>query len=872
MTEATALISGIPFSVSRAIRGLIGDGMIVLIFIRSRPGRIPAVIRLDRFKISARIGFACLVPMLAFTGFALKNLYDKRIAANSAANVLAVIETAPSISNLIHEAQRERGASVTFVNSKGQALADVMRGQRVATDKAVELWRQQMAGVDRHSLGSQFNKIFDQAETALGSLAGTRANMDALTITGANTAQYFTSLIAQLMSTADMLGNITDDARTIRQANAFAAILKRKELTGQERANGALGFTTGEFSQQVLLTITRLGGSQAAQVAIFDLNATPRQIETVNAALKGPVADEFSRMRAIALASSTDPAAVKTVTGSQWFTTATKYIDLLKVAEDQFIGEFLTLARAANDDIRWSFWSVVLTFVALLVVSSGLAVIAALSITRPVAQLVSTMGVLAGGNTDIDVPGTGRGDEIGTMAKAVLIFRDAAIEKTRLEAETAERDRRSAAEKAEQDRMAAEQKSEAEKRAAAEREAATAKVMNEFDAAVGGIVKAAMAGDFSQRVSLDGKDGVIRNLAAAMNSMCDNVGKVMDDLVGMLGSLAEGDLTKRISAHYEGTFGVLKDSANTTAERLTDTISKIKAAATEVANASAEISTSTTDLSQRTEEQAAGLEETSASMEEISVTVKKNAENAQQANQVTNSTRTIADRGGAVVAEAVGAMSRIEESSRKIADIIGVIDEIARQTNLLALNAAVEAARAGDAGRGFAVVASEVRSLAQRSSQAAKDIKDLITSSSSQVQEGVDLVNRAGTSLNEIVESIKQVADIVAGIASASNEQAVGIDQVNKALAQMDEVTQQNSALVEENAATAKTLEQQSSTMDQQVSYFQLDGGSHRVVAMKPPASAPKLAAKSAPKRGIVGRMQSAVATAFKSDPDMDEF
>ena len=170
-----------------------------------------------------------------------------------------------------------------------------------------------------------------------------------------------------------------------------------------------------------------------------------------------------------------------------------------------------------------------------------------------------------------------------------------------------------------------------------------------------------------------------------------------------------------------------------------------------------------------------------------------------------------------MVAKAVDAMARIEDSSRKISDIIGVIDEIARQTNLLALNAAVEAARAGDAGRGFAVVASEVRSLAQRSSQAAKDIKDLITNSSSQVQEGVGLVNQAGTSLSEIVDSIKQVADIVAEIASASSEQSTGIDQINKALNQMDEVTQQNSALVEENAASAKTLEHQSEAMNEKV-------------------------------------------------------
>jgi methyl-accepting chemotaxis protein len=230
-------------------------------------------------------------------------------------------------------------------------------------------------------------------------------------------------------------------------------------------------------------------------------------------------------------------------------------------------------------------------------------------------------------------------------------------------------------------------------------------------------------------------------------------------------------------------------------------------------------------------------------MEQISATVKKNAENAQQADTFAASTRDVADRSGAVVAQAVGAMAKIEESSRKISDIISVIDEIARQTNLLALNAAVEAARAGEAGRGFAVVASEVRSLAQRSAQAAKDIKDLITSSSGQVQEGVELVNRAGGSLNDIVESIKKVAQIISEIAAASAEQSTGIDHVNTALTQMDEVTQQNSALVEENAAAAKSLEAQSQGMNERVSFFRLDdaqpGGRARtpVTARRRPAA-----------------------------------
>lgn len=300
-------------------------------------------------------------------------------------------------------------------------------------------------------------------------------------------------------------------------------------------------------------------------------------------------------------------------------------------------------------------------------------------------------------------------------------------------------------------------------------------------------------------------------------------------LVEAMRELASGNFSVTLTnAGRKDEVGQIATAMERVVESVGSMIGNIKKAASEVTNASAEISTSTTDLSQRTEEQAASLEETSASMEQISATVKKNAENAQQANKFATETNTIAERGGAVVSEAVTAMARIEESSRKISDIISVIDEIARQTNLLALNAAVEAARAGEAGRGFAVVASEVRSLAQRSSQAAKDIKDLITNSNSEVKDGVDLVNKAGASLDEIVTSIKKVTTIVGDIATASLEQASGIEQVNKALTQMDEATQQNSALVEENAATAKTLEHQAVSMDQRVAAFRLRDGAGR--------------------------------------------
>jgi methyl-accepting chemotaxis protein len=335
-----------------------------------------------------------------------------------------------------------------------------------------------------------------------------------------------------------------------------------------------------------------------------------------------------------------------------------------------------------------------------------------------------------------------------------------------------------------------------------------------------------------------------RRNAEAYAKVAEDQTRVVRMLADGLRSLSGGDLTVRLGDGFSDAYQQIRDDFNAAVARLHDTIAEMAVSVGEVAGTAAEVAGSTADLSRRTEEQGASLEQTSASMGRISATVKTSADNIQQVNEFASGTRQAAQRGGSVVAETVDAMARIEESSRKIGDIIGVIDEIARQTNLLALNAAVEAARAGEAGRGFAVVAAEVRSLAQRSAQAAKDINELISNSSDEVREGVDLVNRAGGSLTEIVGSIKKVAEIVSDIAVASAEQSEGIDQVNAALARMDQATQQNSALVEQNAAAARALQQQSEAMDARVRYFRLAHAAAAApappVADAPAASEPK--------------------------------
>ncbi|CAN7168016.1 MULTISPECIES: methyl-accepting chemotaxis protein [unclassified Variovorax] len=300
-------------------------------------------------------------------------------------------------------------------------------------------------------------------------------------------------------------------------------------------------------------------------------------------------------------------------------------------------------------------------------------------------------------------------------------------------------------------------------------------------------------------------------------------------------TVASGDLSKEFETERGGDFGRLLRGMGEMEDTLTDVVTRIKASTESIVVASRQIAAGNQDLSSRTEEQASSLEQTAASMEELTSTVKQNADNARQANQLALSASEVAVKGGDVVSQVVHTMASINASSKKIVDIIGVIDGIAFQTNILALNAAVEAARAGEQGRGFAVVAAEVRNLAQRSAAAAKEIKGLIDDSVGKVDAGSQLVGEAGRTMEEIVGSVKRVTDIIGEITAASHEQTQGIEQINQAITQMDQVTQQNAALVEEAAAAAQSMQEQAGNLSQVVGTFKLDDDEQPVVAQPKP-------------------------------------
>ena len=360
--------------------------------------------------------------------------------------------------------------------------------------------------------------------------------------------------------------------------------------------------------------------------------------------------------------------------------------------------------------------------------------------------------------------------------------------------------------------------------------------------------------------------------------------EALDTAINVSEQIAAGDLTVKIDVNSQDETGHLLSSLKEMNEGLAKIVGEVRTGADSIATATEQIAAGNADLSQRTEEQASALEETASSMEELTSTVKQNADNAQQANQLAISASGVAVKGGDVINRVVRTMESITDSSRKISDIIGVIDGIAFQTNILALNAAVEAARAGEQGRGFAVVAAEVRSLAQRSAAAAKEIKTLIEDSVSKVQDGSKLVEEAGLTTQEIVTSIKRVTDIMAEISAASLEQSSGIEQVNTAITQMDDVTQQNAALVEQAAAAAESLEEQALQLVQVVTRFKLEESTQpqksisekkarRIQQLHPELTEKKVARLGSPKKlQKAGSLKLTAPKTEEADNDWNEF
>lgn len=1165
---------------------------------------------MKKISIKYRIGMACgiaLVGMLIFSGILL---YQARQVVTEMDQLDSLAKLAPKISALVHEMQKERGASAVFLSSSGNRFGDEVRAQRRETNEQLDGLNEALDDFDAAAYSDELDRRVRKASSALSELQSVRSRVDGQTVEVSGMAGYYTGTIATMLTVIEAMSEISHNSEITQAFIAYTSFLQGKETAGIERAVGSAGFGSGEFSPAVYRRFAALIASQESFFSIFHKNATDEQEELFQETIAGPVLDEVVRMRKVAF-DSLETGHLFGVSGTSWYEAITLKINLLKKVEDQLSEDLGTLVGEVSSDAQNAFYIELVTALIILAVVIVISIFIVRGILGPISALQTTMLSLADGDLEIEVPATDRGDEIGSMAGTVQVFRENALERARSEEEatrTAKENMRikvaldnastnvmvadndmtivymnstmvqmmrnaeadlkkdlpnldvnkligtnvdvfhvnpshqrgiissltqalsttirvggrifdliaspvvsdtgerlgTVVEWADVTESRAREEREARVRSAlencqanvmvadadlnivymnttmvemmrnaesdlkkdlpnldvntllgtnvdvfhknpshqrnlmaalkeplettinvggrtfdltaspimddrgdrigtvvewddvtekleAEREAqrianenmrvrvaldnCSTNVMvadNNFDIAymneavtgmmrrresdirrdlpgfdvsrligtnidtfhknpahqrnlagsmtstyrtqisVGGlsfalianpivndagerlgtvvewnditdelaiqneidnIVNAIVDGDFSQEVSMEGKEGFMAQLSGSINKINGTVRDVFGDVASSLSALARGDLTHRIMSEYQGTYDTIKQDVNQSSDKLGGIVSEIMSASSDISSASSEIASGSNDLSARTETQASNLQQTAASMEEMATTVRQNADNAQQANQLAVTARTVAEQGGEVVSKSVDSMNRIKESSQKVSDIIGVIDEIAFQTNLLALNAAVEAARAGEAGKGFAVVASEVRTLAQRSAEAARDIKGLILDSSSHVNDGVDLVTDAGTRLSDIVEAIKKVADFVSEIAASSQEQASGVDEINSAVTQMDEMTQQNAALVEESNAAARSLEDQSGKLIDLISFFTIEGGSAQP-ARKPAAERPAAPAAraSTPARAPAKPAAPAPAPSADDDDEWEEF
>ncbi len=831
--------------------------------------------QLSNMKLSTKLVVMLAIPVLVLLAYAFTKAYSAFSDRQATQQLEELSQLSVHASNYVHNTQAERGATAIFISSQGAKYGPELKAQRAKTDDKRSILISFIKDFDAKDISPLLDTKVKSALAIIEQLNSKRRAIDNLEMSLEDALKYYTGNNAAWLGVISLMSTISTNAELAIKSTAYVNYLQNKERAGIERAVLAGTFTRDDFGNSFQKFLS-LVAAQDNYTSVFLTLATEKNIEFYRQTMSGEFIEATNEMRAIALEKATtggfdiDPA--------YWFKMQTGKINLLKKVENYLSDDLQNKTDDLISEANLSLMMSLIISVLSLLGSAGVGYYVGRGILQQLGgepdEIEELANEIAKGNLDLKMN--------VSSEQAVGIYRAMALMRDQL-TNVIETDIQAIVDTAKEGdlskRISLEDKDgfyknlstginelvdvnerviddtvrmfsamaegdlsytiNAEYQGAfdtlkqdANRTVATLTQVIEGD--IQDIVDRSRQGDLSQRISVDDKQGFFKNLSSGVNDLVSVSERVVEDTVRMFAALAGGDLTKSIEANYQGSFGQLKDDANATVGKLTEIITEIRSSASSVASGAQEISGGNLDLSQRTEEQASALEETAASMEEMTSSVRQSADNAKNASVLASDAQTKAESGGEVVAKAVSAMAEINESSSKISDIIGVIDEIAFQTNLLALNAAVEAARAGEQGRGFAVVAAEVRNLAQRSAGAAKEIKELIRDSVGKVEDGSKLVNDSGDTLSEIVQAVQQVSSIINDISTSSQEQSDGIDQVNTAVSQMDETTQQNAALVEEASAASENMAEQASLMNELMDFFTTDNAPEVAVVHTP--------------------------------------
>ncbi len=786
---------------------------------------------ISRFPVRVRILTLVLIPLaglLLMGGLELNSEYKDEVAAKQS---MMFAQNIPQLTTLIDEMQKERGLSAGFVSSGGANFSQELAAQTEVTDRALQAYRMSAGMLREMKMDEAIDQQFGHSLSEFDLLAATRSDVMGLAISKSDMVTYYSDAIMELMAIVEMQIAFAPDTDLSERLQALNALLQAKERSGMERAIGAAAFASGTISPAEYSMFVSMLGVQDIMLGEFEEKASEQLAALYQEKMSSPVIERVQTYRDMLIKSPFE-GTFDQVNGEAWFSATSERIALLNQVSEAVTMDAVAFSQSLESAAlaRLKLMATIVAIVVVLTIVMSFVVVR--SISGPIIRLTKTMDVLAGGNYDAEVEGTKNHDALGRMARALEVFK---VNGQKVAAMTEE------------------------EKAIAERNiAARAQMMGELQSAFGEVVDAAISGDFTKRVEASFPDAELNQLAKSVNNLVDTVDRGIGETGNVLASLSNMDMTRRMEGTYEGAFAKLKDDTNAVAEKLTEIVGQLRDTSGGLRMATGEILVGANDLSERTTKQAATIEETSATMEQLAATVTENAKKAEHASVRSNNVSEIVREGGEVMVEANSAMERITQSSAKISNIIGMIDDIAFQTNLLALNASVEAARAGEAGKGFAVVAVEVRRLAQSAAEASSEVKTLIEQSASEVSGGSKLVANAAEKLETILEGVRENGTLLDGIAKDSKEQASSIDEVNMAVRQMDEMTQHNAALVEETNAAIEQTENQARDLDRIVDVFKVDGAQRQPAA---PAKAPATGPAPADARGL----QKKVASAAKS-------